>query len=76
VVLNVKRRKRPRRPRSYQLKKFLGYYYPVFGAGFGVVSLATGKTGAGAFMLVSGTILFLIFRKALKKEKAASGKKP
>jgi len=76
VVLNVKRKKRPRRTRKYQLKRFLGYYYPVFGLGFGVVSLATGKTGPGIFMLVSGTILFLSFRKTLKKEKTAPGEKP
>jgi|GEM_PF-4188726 len=76
VVLNVKRRKRPRRPRSYQLKKFLAYYYPVFGLGFGVVSLFTGKTGPGLFMLASGAVLFLVFIRPLIKQKAALDKKP
>ena len=76
VVLNVKRKNRPRRDRKYQLKKFLGYYYPVFGLGFGVISVATGKQGPGTFMLVSGAILFLCFRKSLKTNKAVSDKKP
>ncbi len=60
---------RKRRGRRQGLYLFLGYFYPIFGLGFGITALVKGEYPQGISMVATGIFLFAIFRKKAKRKR-------
>jgi hypothetical protein len=58
---------RKKRGRRQGLYRFLGYFYPMFGAGFGITALIKGEYPQGTVMVGTALLLFALFSKRARQ---------